>query len=334
MDNKLSIIIPAYNIDGYLASTLDSVLAQTYKNIEVIVVNDGSKDDTASIIDNYDSKYPVVKGIHKENGGVTSARLRGVEEATGDWIGFVDGDDFIEPEMFERLMNNALKHDADISHCGYQMIFPDGKIDYYYNTGKLISQNNIDGLRDLVSGVAYEPALCNKIYKKDLFIRLLKDNLMDSSIKITEDLLMNYWLFKEAKTSVFEDFCPYHYVLRRNSAATSKLNRNKLLDPLKVIRIIYEDVPAQLKDMMFSRLIRQLIALATRSAKHQQELIKPHRKSARKELRSLLGKVIKSKISKKVKIMALWAGIWPASYCFIHNIHGKATGNADKYNIG
>ena len=140
MDTRISVIIPAYNIENYLARTLDSVLAQTYTNLEVIVVNDGSKDGTGAVIDAYAGRDGRIKAIHKENGGVSSARLRGVAEATGDWIGFVDGDDFVEPDMYQRLLDNARIHDAQISHCGYKMVFPSGKIDYYYNSGKLVVQ--------------------------------------------------------------------------------------------------------------------------------------------------------------------------------------------------
>ena len=131
----VSIIIPAYNIENYIEKTLDSVLDQTYDSLEIIVVNDGSKDNTAAIIDSYAQKDNRIKVIHKENGGVTSARLAGIAAATGDYIGFVDGDDYIEPNMFELLVNNAINYNADISHCGYQMVFPN-RTDYYYSTGK------------------------------------------------------------------------------------------------------------------------------------------------------------------------------------------------------
>ena len=130
MNNKISIIIPAYNIEKYLSATLDSVLVQTYKNIEVIVVDDGSQDRTAAVIDDYAKRDSRIIAIHKENGGVTSARLRGLAESTGEWIGFVDGDDLVEPQMFARLLDNALANNADIAHCGYQMVFPDGHVDY------------------------------------------------------------------------------------------------------------------------------------------------------------------------------------------------------------
>ena len=174
MDNKISIVIPAYNIENYLGTTLDSVLAQTYSNIEIIVVNDGSKDGTGAVIDSYAAREKRIKAIHKENGGVTSARLRGVQEASGEWIGFVDGDDGIEPDMYERLLENALKYGADISHCGYQMVFPNGRVDYYYNTGRLVQQDKITGLSELLSGAMIEPGLCNKLFHKHLFHGLLQ----------------------------------------------------------------------------------------------------------------------------------------------------------------
>ena len=101
MDEKLvSVIIPAYNIEDYIGRCLDSIISQTYKNLEIIVVDDGSRDRTGEILDNYAKKDRRIKVIHKENGGVSSARNKGIEVAEGDYIGFIDGDDLIEPEMY------------------------------------------------------------------------------------------------------------------------------------------------------------------------------------------------------------------------------------------
>ena len=188
MNKLISVIIPAYNIQDYLGVTLDSILAQTYDNLDIIVVNDGSKDHTGAVADAYAKKDSRVRVIHKENGGVTSARLRGVAEARGEWIGFVDGDDLIEPDMYRHLLENALKYNADISHCGYQMVFP-SRVDYYYNTGKLVEQSRETGLRDLLSGGFVEPGLWNKLYRREMFTDLMQK--MDFSIKINEDVLMN-----------------------------------------------------------------------------------------------------------------------------------------------
>ena len=238
MNGKISAIIPAYNIQEYLGPTLDSVLAQTYENLEIIVVNDGSRDDTGAVADAYAAKDSRIRVIHKENGGVTSARLRGVSEATGDFIGFVDGDDFIEPHMYALLMGNMQAYGADISHCGYQMVFP-SRVDYYYNTGRVVSQEGEQGCTDLLNGRFVEPGLGNKLYRRELFAGLA--DWMDTSIHINEDLLMNFYLFRQVKKAVFEDVCPYHYVLRKGSATTSRLNEHKLYDPVRVMHILLEE---------------------------------------------------------------------------------------------
>ena len=331
MDNKISIIVPAYNIEAYLARTLDSILAQTYENIEVVVVNDGSRDGTAAVMDRYAALDRRVKAIHKENGGVTSARLRGVAEATGQWIGFVDGDDLIEPQMYERLLENALKYGADISHCGYQMVFP-SRVDYYYNTGRLVEQDHNAGLRDLIEGRFIEPGLVIKLYRRELFAGL--EMHMDFSFRINEDVLMNYWLFKGAKRSVFEDVCPYHYVLRPGSAATSKLNPHKLRDPLAVIHAILADADAVLRPVVLARLARQLVSNASMSANDQAELIKPFRRECRRELRQRLFSILCCpECGLKLKLMALLTAIWPSGYGLIHKLYAKVKGIDKIYDI-
>jgi len=130
----ISVIVPAYNIADWISRSLDSLLAQTHRNLEIIVVDDGSSDNIREILAQYCEKYPNIRAIHKENGGVTSARLRGVAEATGDWIGFMDGDDYVEPQMYARLLENALSADALFSHCGHRILFSDGRIEYVHKS--------------------------------------------------------------------------------------------------------------------------------------------------------------------------------------------------------
>lgn len=331
MNNLISIIIPAYNIEAYLGATLDSVLAQTYSHIEVVVVNDGSKDGTAAVLDHYAAMDPRIKAIHKENGGVTSARLRGVAEASGDWIGFVDGDDYVEPQMYERLLENALKYGADISHCGYQMVFP-SRVDYYYNTGKLVEQDHDAGLRDLIEGRFIEPGLVVKLYRRELFSGLAAK--MDASIRINEDVLMNYWLFRGAAHSVYEDVCPYHYILRPGSAATSRLNSHKLRDPLAVLHGILADADEKLRPVVLARLARQLITNASMSAEDQPELVKPFRKECRKELRKRLPAILGcTECGLKLTLMTVFTAIWPDGYGFVHKLYAKASGIDKIYDI-
>lgn len=156
MTKKLvSVIIPAYNIEKYIGRCLDSVLSQIYENLEIIIVDDGSSDGTGKILDDYEKRDSRIKVIHKENGGVSSARNKGLDMAVGDYIGFVDGDDIIAPEMYETLVKLLEEEDADIAHCGYQMVFPD-RVDYYYNTGKRKVQTTKEGLKDLLLGEIIE----------------------------------------------------------------------------------------------------------------------------------------------------------------------------------
>ena len=334
MGELISIVIPAYNIEGYLEATVDSVLAQTYRNIEVIIVDDGSKDSTLEVAKHISEKDDRVRVIHKENGGVTSARLAGVAAANGDWIGFVDGDDFTEPDMYERLLANAKKYGASISHCGYQMVFP-SRVDYYHNTGKIFVQDNIKGLQDLLEGSIVEPGLWNKLYRRDMLDRLMNEDLMDRSVKNTEDLLMNFYIFRESDNSVFEDFCPYHYMLREGSATSATVNEHKLEDPVRVAEKIERDCSAypELKIASGSKTLTLLVALATRSAGQNKELIKPRRKTARKKLRRRLGDTLKNAYPSALKLKVLWASVWPGSYCFVHSVYSKISGSDRKYEI-
>lgn len=332
---KISIIIPVYNVENELANCIESILNQTHNNIELIIVDDGSKDNSASIIDEYVQKDNRIVALHKNNEGVFKARLDGVAVSKGDYIGFVDGDDFVEEKMFETLLCNAVTYNADISHCGYQMVFPDGHIVSYYGTGKKITQNHEQGIADLIRGDFVEPGLCNKLYKKELFNALLKYNF-DFTIKNMEDLLMNYFLFKQAEVSIYEDLCFYHYVLRRNSAATSMLNEHKLKDPLKVIKTIYNDSvdTHTINILAEERMINEMIRIALVDKAYISDIIIPFRTEIRKELRHNLKRIVREDgLLKSTKIKAVWAALSPSSYRLVHNVYLKITGLDKKYSL-
>ena len=253
----ISIIVPAYNNAAWLPRCLDSLLAQTYENLEVIVVNDGSTDDTKAVLDAYGADNSRVRAIHKENGGVTSARLRGVREATGAWIGFTDGDDEVEPDMFAHLLENAKASGTEISHCGHQILFPDGRVEPVHGSGVLRRQDRLTGLRDLLDGGLIESSLCTKLFRRELFDGL--ESWMDPAIKNNEDYLMNYYLFARAQSAVFEDICPYHYILRQGSASYRKLSRNSIFDPIRVRQIILETCDPELREDARRALLRNLL---------------------------------------------------------------------------
>lgn len=334
LSNKISVIIPAYNIEDYLGRTLDCILAQTWSDLEIIIVNDGSSDGTAAVMEAYAARDSRIRTIHTENSGVTAARLRGVAESTGEWIAFADGDDLIDRWMYEKLLDNALKHRADISHCGYQMVLPSGKILYYHNTGQVILQDRHAGLKDLLENRIVEPGLWNKLFSRWLLEDFIRTVDFDRTIRINEDLLMNYYLFRAAGRSVFEDVCPYHYIVRRGSAANAKLNANQLLHPLRVKKILFRETEGdhELHSICGNHLVRHLVTLATLNIRQDPRLLRPIRKQARRELRQMLSSILRgSPYSKKSKIMALWAALLPGSYYLVHKLYAIAAGTDNIY---
>lgn len=250
----ISIIIPCYNIENYIVHTLDSVFSQTYRSIEVIAVDDGSQDSTGAVLDCYAEKEPRLIVFHQDNQGVSLARIHGIEASHGEYIGFVDGDDLIDAEMYDKLYRNAVAYSADISHCGYRVVNRDS-VKYYYNTGKVKIQNQRDGVVDLLEGTFIEPGLCCKLYRKQLFDRILSDETsFDSSLRLNEDLLLNFFLFRSATKSIYEDFCPYQYIKRENSASQSESRIIDYAHPIRVRQIIYQQCLGTAEEALAKRI--------------------------------------------------------------------------------
>ena len=319
---KISIIVPAYNIEKYIEKCLFSIQNQTYKNIEVIVVNDGSTDGTLNVITDFiknDDRFIV---INQPNSGVATARKNGIEKASGDYIGFVDGDDTIEPHMYEILILNAEKYSADISHCGYMIVNGNTKTPHY-GTEKLTEQDNFTGMKDLLEGAFIEPGLCNKLFRCELFA-YINYNVFEN-IKNNEDLLLNYYLFADSEKSVYNDICPYNYIQREGSASNAGVNEHMLFDPLKVISIIENEVSEnrELFSIAYSRKIRQYIKISTADIKDNPGL-KTKCKQTLKEFRKMIGQILSSDCcSIKLKVLAIWAAFFPYTYKLVHRLHNK-----------
>ena len=333
-DIKISVVVPVYNIENYIKKTTESIINQTHQNMEVILVDDGSTDNSGKIIDSIAEQDNRIKVIHKTNGGVTSARITGIKAATGDWIGFVDGDDYIEPEMYEILLQNAVQHHADISHCGYQMVFP-SRVDYYHNTRKLVIQNHEQGLYDLMEGSFVEPGLWNKLVKAPIAKKVAADSIIDLSIKINEDLLMNYYFFKLSNSAVYYDICPYHYMLRKGSAATSKVNENKLYDPIRVQKLILVDVGNNelLSNIIIGRLARFYISGASMNNPEKKPFIDEYIKMCRRELTKLSSRYLGGSRSRFDKIKFRLCCFSPALYRCFHKMFAIAKGTDKKYEV-
>lgn len=220
---KISVIIPVYNCEEYLPACLDSIVCQTHTDLEIILVNDGSRDNSPAICDAYAQKDARIRVIHQKNQGVSAARNTGLDAATGNWIGFVDSDDTIEPDIYETLLNLALKHDADIAHCGYRKIHFDGTSKAVLGTEKLLVQGGVEACECVLAGKHFTGSPCTKLYRRDL-IHTLR---FDPDLKINEDILMNIRVFLSAHKLVFWDVPKYHYY-ERSESATRKTNRLKI----------------------------------------------------------------------------------------------------------
>ncbi len=318
----ISIIIPAYNVADYIERTVNSILEQTYINFEIIIVEDGSQDETPQVVNEIVAKHPEkVKSFSIPNGGVTKARMYGVTQAEGEWIGFVDADDTVEPDMYQILVENALKYSADISHCGYKMVFEDGRANYFHNTKNIYEHDTTTAQKELLSGRIVEPGLCNKIYKKEVFERFIQNNQMDYTIKINEDLLMNFILFCCSKKSVFYDVCKYNYIVRSGSASRSDLNDSKVYDPIKVKEYIIKLASSDVKDAAIKAYVGTCIntynlIMLSDNKKYSSELRK-----IRNRIKEKKG-YIKS-LNKKTGLLALTILIMPWAYKPLYSMYSR-----------
>ena len=220
---KVSIIIPVYNTEQYLRQCLDSVINQTFKNIEIIVINDGSTDGSLNVLQAYQKKYFNIKIINQTNKGYSEVRNIGLRIASGDYIGFVDSDDFIEKTMFEKLVNKAIETNADIISCNYYMLYGKGKREI------LISSNNIMQIKrlekSLFSFIGAEELLLdeafiwNRIYKKELLI----NNNIEFSVEtpFMEDTLFHRRALLSSKKIIYIPDVLYFYRKNRIGAQTT-----------------------------------------------------------------------------------------------------------------
>lgn len=160
---KVSVIVPVYNVEKYLDKCLDSLGRQTLKDIEIIVVNDESPDNSQKIIDKYSKKYSTIHGYKKKNGGVSDARNFGIKEAKGEYIAFVDGDDYVSIDMYEKMYEKAKAGNFDVVVCDLNYVYEDG------STKRVSSKIENDTMNIKKTYVNMYPCVWNKIYKRGLF---------------------------------------------------------------------------------------------------------------------------------------------------------------------
>ncbi len=245
----ISIIVPIYNVESYLYQCMDSIIKQTYQDIEIILVDDGSLDGGGKICDAYAGRDCRIKVIHKENGGLVSARKAGLSVAEGEWIGYVDGDDWIEPDMYEKLMIKALEYDADIAMCGrYEDTgdiskpvyhgFPEG----YYDRNKLLTEIYPKMMvgRDFFEWGIF-PGVWDKLFKREI----IEDFQMqvDERIMMGEDAACVYPCMLSAKRVYILHECLYHY--RQSTDSMIKRKEDTAVERER-FEILYTSVLQQL----------------------------------------------------------------------------------------
>lgn len=218
----ISIIIPVYNVASYVSRCLQSVVNQSYENLEIIVVDDGSTDDSGSICDEFANRDPRIRIIHKINGGLSSARNAGLDIAKGEYIGFVDSDDYIEPKMYELLFDACHKNGCSLSVCG---------INYVFENGTCIKKADIEpsqvmpfyrAIREMNEYRLFDMAAWNKLYKACLF-----ENIRFPEGKLSEDFFIMPQLFDRAKNIAFVTNALYNYYQREGSITKScKINHD------------------------------------------------------------------------------------------------------------
>lgn len=216
---KIDVIVPIYNLEKYLDRCVTSLIAQTFKDIRIILIDDGSTDRSSVICDNWAEKYNNVVVIHKKNGGLSSARNAALDISFSDYIGFVDGDDYVDKEMFERLYANAIKYNADVSCCMMYDEKDEKKRARCSKTSGIINGKD-DILRFVLNNGAH---VCNKLFKREIF-----DDIRFSSQRTYEDV----WIFLEWLEKVDSIYVDnkafYHYVQRDSSITNRCFSRNKL----------------------------------------------------------------------------------------------------------
>lgn len=238
---KISVIVPVYNVEKYLEKCLGSLVTQTLQEIEVIVVNDGSTDGSEVIINDFARKHPEkIRAFNKENGGLSDARNFGLEQATGDFIGFVDSDDYVTAEMFAEMYALAKKHDAEMVICNLQKVDENGNV-----TQRLTQIPNMPEKIELEHNFSVFSDLsyfaCNKIFRKDIFEnKKFKKGVHFEDIQLIPQLLLRCKVIAQTQN--------YHYQYLERTDSITKTHTERGLDILRAV----EDVETEFQHSPYS----------------------------------------------------------------------------------
>ncbi|MCV9884798.1 glycosyltransferase [Metabacillus halosaccharovorans] len=314
---KISIIVPVYKVEPFIHKCVDSVLLQTFTDFELILVDDGSPDNCGKICDEYAQKDKRVKVIHKENGGLSDARNAGLDIATGDYIGFVDSDDWIESDMFEMLYNMCVENDCEIANCTSIIHYSHKTVT---NGGhQLIIHDKKEAMKVMLEGKLYDEVVWTKIFKRDL----LKDIRFKTGI-IYEDTAFTYKVIHESSRICCIGEPKYHYIKRENSTMDRAI-KNVKIDSVLVYDEMYKFIDnyyPELRNLVALKLansamtVLNLIAAKQNWKEYSEEYYR---------IASILNRYFKKNMKTKeylntVKILLIATKIHPIFYKVIVNL--------------
>lgn len=239
----ISVIVPVYKVEKYLDKCVASIVNQTYRNLEIILVDDGSTDNCGAMCDQWAAKDSRIRVIHKENGGLSDARNAGMAAATGNWIAFVDSDDWIAADMYETLRNTARTHDCDVAACAYLQIYPGEEVPKEANSGNVTVLNRTEAMTALIKDGCVRQVVWNKLYAADL----VKD-IPFAVGKCHEDEFWTYQVIAKMNRYAAVEHVGYYYLQRDGSIMGQKYSR-KRLDALEAKQRRHELIVSQMPEL-------------------------------------------------------------------------------------
>lgn len=310
MGELVSIIVPVYNNEEYIGKCLTSLICQTYKNIEIIVIDDGSNKSTAKICDKFERYNQCIRVYHKPNGGVSSARNLGLKKSNGCYIAFVDSDDWVEPNFIECLITNMEKKRADLSVINLEYEVLNKKSHKKGEVITTVREVDFVGIwKELLYSTKTGGFLCNKLFKKELITKLLDENLYYS-----EDFVFTAEYCRGIKKAVISNEILYHY--RQNSGnATSDYTYNKriltLLNSYQRLEKIYAECAPDDLDSVIKNTLKIALNLRSRYKFNKIEDMNSYN-FIQKAIYSRIKYVIKSKkVNVKEKVNILFTYSFP-----------------------
>lgn len=245
MSPKISVIVPVYNAEKYLSRCVDSIIHQTFKELEIILVDDGSTDRSGEICDAYSKKDVRICVIHKENEGVSSARNIGLQLARGEYIGFVDSDDYIDPDMYMILVDRLISASADISICGISDLYAGKNFVKDDAEEIVVNTDHLTALKMMLTGKNITASPCTKLFRATL----RKGIEFSEGIHYGEDALFFSHLILSAKRVVFTSRKLYFYYHRSGSVTTKSYSADTY-DIIKVYRLIWKQIKEFCPDLL------------------------------------------------------------------------------------